>query len=269
MAKIFLRHPVLLNPVQWVGGAKVHSHELYRALAYNQSAVDSNPFVRGLLELKADGSGSKFVNGEVIELTVEKSPALESQGMNSQASDHLLIAESSSVVDSTSKAKRLDSRLSKIDRKPKYWIIPIINQAVTLDKYYFTSHYIINNSKYVEYVASDRGKSLRFFPRKLAATNGNMRGETCFIPDAPQVVENLYKSSIKLLFKCVGEGDPRPTTGMVLSTLGPMFQFVDSIPKVNLKLLIDDIQISSDMFIPYEKNPDLCEQILLLANYKS
>lgn len=231
---------MLLNPVQWAGGAKGHAPELYRALTYNRSLVDTNPFVRGLLESKADGSGFKFARGEMIKLTVENAPANEHE----------------------------TSRIGGDPHRKKHWIIPILNDAMTLDKYYYTSHYIVNNSRYVDYVANDRSKSLRFFPRKLAALNGAMRGDTSFIPGVRDVVESLYIGTIKALLKDASESDLHPSAGMILSTLGKMFELVDSIPKVNLKLLIEDVQIK-DMFVRYETNPDLCQQVMLLANYKS
>ncbi|ODV79692.1 uncharacterized protein CANTADRAFT_20989 [Suhomyces tanzawaensis NRRL Y-17324] len=108
----------------------------------------SGPFTQALVDTKADGSSTRFPRGEVVQLAVQQ-PTPAGRGEGGRA-------------------------------KAKYWIAPATGV--------YTSHYIINNHRYVEHMASER-RDLRFYPKKLAHRHGtSLKGETTFIPDISDVI---------------------------------------------------------------------------------
>ncbi|KAK6465163.1 hypothetical protein DFJ63DRAFT_9133 [Scheffersomyces coipomensis] len=232
--KTYLKHPVLVNPTKWIRSPKIHESNLYLTGFYNSKSLENNPFAKALIDTKADGLGTRFPVGSMIHLTADTPP---------------------------------DKRESS-----NYWIMPIINHSISLDKYFFTSHYMINNEVYVnEMIRQGKKVSTRFLPRKIIHRNGKLRGEIIFMPGFSDVVKQRYEQDIirLLSIQTASAQSKKQNAGLTLTKQGPSVKVVGSDVIINIKKLSPYFDFEEEeLFIPYEQNNELCELIIYYLNYK-
>ncbi|KAG2736262.1 hypothetical protein G9P44_000352 [Scheffersomyces stipitis] len=256
MTKPYWNHPVLKNPVKWLPGRKQHAASLYQKGFYEN--LTSNPFARQLEETRADGTTVRFPQGNLIKLTVD---SIRDTSVECKDSG----AEKDSGVDTKSKVNTKDMN--------RLWIFPIINRAVSQEKFYYNANHILNNRRYLESVVRDAKLSKRFLPRKVQFnSSSDIKRASEFLPHFSEVVKHLYENNIVKLAK--GPFTTKGKNGIIIGTQGPLIIFRDNVAVINISKLVENFETilspqKDSIYIDFEKHPELCELIILLVDYRS
>lgn len=240
MTKINLHKSLLVNTLKHFRGKKWHSQELYDNLFYTQECLESNPFAQALLSTKEDGSRARFPRGNMVELTVGPIPE--------------------------DKVNHYVATKGKRNKVKSFWLVPIL-QPLSKKLYNYTSGYMILNQRYISSIMGAKGLANRFIPRKFFHLNLDLIENVEIVPNFEKILsKQLEDDIIQGLKSSTSEEDP-DTNGLRLKTTGEIFQFVDKTPVININKLIPG-QFNQEMFISFKTNPQLCQSIIKMVNYK-
>ncbi|KAK6204465.1 uncharacterized protein RJT21DRAFT_116892 [Scheffersomyces amazonensis] len=233
--KQYLKHPILVNPTSWIKSRPIeHASKLYFKDFYKPELLENNPYAKGLVDTKADGMTNRYPIGSLIRLT----------------------ASMTAGQDNT------------------YQVFPIFKNAITSDKYYFTSHYMTNDEFYIKTIVVDQGyrNAPKFLPRKISSRHqGSFNSE--FVPNFIELLEKNYEDGIDEMLNNIedtnttnfGIDEPK----MILRKEGPLVNIEDVSTIINITKLCDKFTSTSDeIVLSYVSHSELCELILRYLTFK-
>lgn len=232
--KSFWNVPAIVNPTRWVKKAQCHASNLYDDTAYSKADLTSNPFARALEITNNENSLMRFPRAELIRMTAELN----------------------------------NSKPGEVPKSKAFRLLPIINEELSLNDFYFAPSYILNNKSFIDSVIARKKLAKRYMPRKITyKLTGKYDSE--FVPGFSDHIQNSYVHNIEALL-CARDSNQDPKKpSMILTNQGPGLTIQGNDTMINLAALAPSISLKENASITlnYGSNKSFCDQILCIEQY--
>lgn len=230
-----IRHPLLQNPLKWLRTQRHHTSELYQAEKF--PSIENNPFARGLSATKMDGQKLRFPLGNSVRLVLKSTPETLSPETPSLHKTYTLIPSTGKQQNGT--------------------LLP--------------AAYVLKNKRYVDHLLDQKSKFWqRYVPSKFRFNNDKALAQKPQIcADVLGAIFAQYRSRIVSGMKAAVIEKPSGRRGMFLLSEGPVLAVEKGVPAVCVGQWIsaEELGISEKVFLPYDDNAGLCEDILSVVSF--
>lgn len=230
-----IRHPLLQNPLKWLRTQKHHVSELYQP--QNFPSIENNPFARALSATKMDGQKLRFPLGNSIRLVLQSTP------------------------------EGLSPELGSFQKT--YTLVPATGKP--LHKSLLPAAYVLKNKHYVDHILDKKSKFWRrYVPSKFRFNNdGALALKPEVIADILSVILEQYRARITSAVGSAVMEEASEKKGMFLSPEGSPIAWEEGVPVVCVSqwILAEELGLTERVFLSYDGNVELCEDLWSVVNF--